>query len=194
MKSIIENFQTKLGWPILRNFWAFNEIKLTNPKKFSSKPKFLKLLSVPWLLPLFSLAIPNWKVEEGGKYWLGNDRDTFSVLTLVSSLFDTEKSDSYCFLPLTSPILSRSFSLSAVALNFLRSVSMVIILLSLWGICVCSIVEHSQNLNKSSTGGFQFKSASIWGLLLRASIFLVTEGSKVSRHDDCHLKKPAICL
>lgn len=38
--------------------------------------------------------------------------------------------------------------------------------LFLWGLCVCFIKEHSQNLDKSSISRFQVKSPHIWGLFL----------------------------
>lgn len=62
-------------------------------------------------------------MEEESKDWLRNAWSEFSVLTLVSRLFDTEKSATHCFLPLILPTLSLPFSLPAIVLSVLRSAS-----------------------------------------------------------------------
>lgn len=165
MESTSGSFQTKLGWSTFKNFWALKEIKQDNPKKFSSKPKFLELLF--WLF--FVTSYPPWEFQT--EMWKREGRvgwempGTRFLSWRQSHLTLTQRK----VLPITSDLSGVPLFLFPFHCQPKPLISCEMCHVShlfLWGLCVCFIMEHSQNLDKSSTSRFQVKSPRIWGLFL----------------------------
>lgn len=103
------------------------------------------------------MGIPNWMRKREGRVGWGIP-GTWFLSRSWSHLSLTQKSASHCFHTLV--LFPFHCQLQPLMSCEMCHVS------HLWGLCVCSIMEHSQNLDKSSTGSFQVKSPRIWGLFL----------------------------